>query len=61
MRLTLAVNDIGCSNWLLNLHYINWEPLAPCEAFRGNEHSESGSSAESTPSKEGIKVPMENM
>lgn len=57
MRLTLAVNDIGCSNWLLNLHYINWEPVAQREAFRRNEQS--GSSAESTPQKEGIKTPME--
>lgn len=61
MRLTLAVNDIGCSNWLLNLHYINWEPVAPREALRENEHSVSGSSAESTSEKEQIKVPIENL
>lgn len=52
MSLTLAANDIGCSNWLLNLHYIDWKPVAPREAFRENEHSISGSSAESTPQKE---------
>lgn len=52
MSLTLAANDIGCSNWLLNLHYIDWKPVASREAFRENEHSISGSSAESTPQKE---------
>lgn len=48
MRFTPAANDTRCSNWLLDLHYLDWEPVAPREAFRGNEHSESGSSAVST-------------
>lgn len=61
MSLTLAANDIGCSNWLLNLHYIDWKPVASREAFRENEHSISGSSAESTPQKEWIKEPIENL